>query len=150
MKKVFVFIIILFASFSCSKSGGHYTNPYLPSNPVNLTIDLNLPAYDDLRYANGSAVINMPNQGVLGVVIFNLGSDLYAAYDIACPNHKIEPCSSMTLDKRGSIYMSCHCSIHPEPLKYSLITGTSMTEGAEYQMKPYPVTKRGNIISVNY
>lgn len=151
MKKTFLFIIILFISFSCSKSGGHYTNPYLPSNPVNLTIDLNLPAYDDLRFANGSVIIRQNGQGILGVVIFCLAEDLYVAYDIACPNHNIDPsCSAMNLEKRGSIYMLCSCPEHPEPLKYSLITGTSMTEGAKYQMKPYPVSKRGNIITVNY
>ncbi len=152
MKKIlfsFLFIILL---FGCSKDGIKYSNPYLPNNPVYISIDLNLPEYSKLEFSNESVIVK--NRGGAlpggGVVIFNAGS-YYVAFDIACPNHQILNCSEMIRDgASGSIYISCHCSLHKEPLKYSLITGTSMTEGALYQMKPYPVTRKGNTIYVQY
>ncbi|MDR0229291.1 MAG: hypothetical protein LBI72_09530 [Flavobacteriaceae bacterium] len=154
MKKILILTLFILIAIGCSKSKSGYTNPYLPNNPVNIIIDLNFPQYDNLKYAHGSAIV--PNQGAGGsqggVVVFNLGGDDFRAYDIICPNHQIDyNCSRMKMDKPGSIYISCHCTqYHEEPLKYSLITGTSMTPGAQYQMKPYPVVKRGNIITINY
>lgn len=151
MKKNLLLFLFAFLFLCCSKDSINYSNPYLPNNPVSISIDLNLPEYSKLEFPNESVIIK--NRGGAlpggGVVIFNAGS-YYVAFDIACPNHQIQSCSEMIRDGVNSIYITCHCSIHPEPLKYSLITGTSMTEGALYQMKPYPVTRKGNTIYVQY
>lgn len=154
MKKILSLTIFIIIALGCSKSKSGYTNPYLPNNPVNITIDLTFPQFDDLKYANGHVIV--PNQGVAGpqggVVVFNMGGEQYRAFDIICPNHQIDfKCSRMKVDGPRSIFITCYCGeYHQEPLKYSLITGTSMTPGAQYQMKPYPVVKRGNIITINY
>jgi len=148
MKKIFFLLVMCLIVLGCSKEGTKYSNPNLPNNPVYITLDLNLPAYDKLKYPNNSVIIR--NQGgVLGVIIFNAGS-YYTAFDIACPNHPVEACSEMKLDKPGSIFLVCACPQHQTPLQYSLITGTSLTPGAQYQLKPYPVTQKGNTLSINY
>lgn len=148
MKKILFLTFVLVFSLGCSKDSVRYSNPYLPNNPVSIFIDLNLPAYDKLKYPNNSVIIE--NQGVLGVIVFNAGS-YYLAYDIACPNHAVDyNCSRMKLDKPGSIFLTCSCEQHPTPFQYSLMTGTSLTPGAQYQLKPYTVNARGNILSINY
>lgn len=124
------------------------SNPYLPNNPVSIFIDLNLPAYDKLKFPNNSIIIE--NQGIMGVIIFNAGP-YYLAYDIACPNHPIDRnCSRMKLDKPGGIMFSCSCEQHPTPVQYNLQTGTSQTQGAKEPLIFYPVNQKGNTLSINY
>lgn len=148
MKNFLFLVLVLLFSFSCSKDSVRYSNPYLPNNPVSIFIDLNLPAYDKLKFPNNSVIIE--NQGVMGVIVFNAGP-YKVAYDIACPNHPVDRnCSRMKLDKPGDIFLTCSCEQHPTPLQFSLLTGTSQTPGAQYQLKPYTVTEKGNTLSINY
>lgn len=153
MKRLLILSLILLLSISCSKSNNGYVNPYLPNYPVNKIFGFNF--YDSLRYAHSSAIERGQGSGGMdygAIIVFNIGSDQYRAYDLMCPNHQIHPsCSRMTLEKPGSIYVVCHCvNEHDEPMKYSLITGMSMTPGAKYQMKPYNAQKQGDAVRVWY
>ncbi len=124
------------------------SNPYLPNNPVSIFIDLNLPAYDKLKFPNNSVIIE--NQGVMGVIIYNMGS-YYLAYDIACPNHPVDRnCSRMKLDKPGGVMLTCSCEQHALPLEYSLLNGNSKTPGAQYPLVFYSVNQKGTTLSINY
>ena len=139
MKHSFFLIIATILFISCNKDEGlNYNNPYLPNYPVNLQIDRNLPAYDNLNYPSNAVYISSGNAGVRGIIIFNTGSG-YNAFDAACPNQALSSCSTMSVD---GIYAVCSC----DDKEYSLFTG--LAAGAQYPMKQYRVSVNGSVISV--
>lgn len=150
MKKAFLFIFSVLILVACSKSNSKYANPYLPSQPVNFSVYLNNP--DALEVLNPGGVYINYNEGIMGVAIFNGGGQFFA-YDLACPNHAIErPCSRLMRKDNKGVYVNCKC-IHQhngQEAQFSLITGQSLTPGINFQLKPYPVTKRGDYLIVNY
>lgn len=153
MKKLLILSLILLFSISCSKDNNGYLNPYLPNYPVNITLNINF--NDDLRYEQGSAIVQKQGSGgpsYGAIIVFNIGKGQYRAYDLMCPNHPISPsCSKMTLDSKNSSFVTCYCTNeHDQPMKYFLEYGTSLTPGAKYAMKPYPAVRRGDVIYVTY
>lgn len=139
MKHFFFLIITTIVFFSCDKDENlNSNNPYLPNYPVNLQIDKNLPAYDNLNYPSNAVYINSGNAGVRGVIVFNTGSG-YTAFDAACPNQALSACSTMTIDGVNAV---CPC----DEKEYSLFTG--LASGAQYPMKQYRVSVTGSVIYV--
>ena len=139
MKKSLFLIIATLLFISCNKDEGlNYNNPYLPNYRVNLQIDCNLPAYDDLNYAGNAEYISSGSAGVRGVIIFNTGSG-YTAFDAACPNQALSDCSTMTISGVNAV---CSC----DNKQYSLFDGRAA--GAQYPMKPYRVNVSGSVIYV--
>lgn len=57
---------------------------------------------DYLRYQNGTYVNY--SQGIIGVAIFNAGSQ-YFAYDLTCPDHAFDPVTSRLVQKNLMIRM---------------------------------------------
>ena len=53
----------------------------------NLEINLNLPQFDQLRYAGGSMKINQG--GLNGVLVFNINGENFVAWEATCPNHNL-------------------------------------------------------------
>ena len=73
-KKFFNAFRILVFLTSCSSSDLE-RNPYLPEFSFRFQVNLNLPEYDDLRYAGGSVLI--PQLGHKGVLVFNLNGNIF-------------------------------------------------------------------------
>ena len=135
MKKLIIALIFIGFLSSCDGGSVNYRNPYLPSYPVNLSINLNLPQYSSLQF-NGNNIIDY-SQGIRGIVVFNTGTG-YTAFDIACPNQDLSTCSTMVVPNSSSIKAICPC----DDAEYSLFTGIS--PGKDYPMKPYRVQVSGN------
>ncbi len=150
MKKAFIIILTILISVACSKSNSRYSNPYLPSQNVSFSVYLN--NVDAVDVLNPGGVYITYNYGITGVAIFNAGSQ-YFAYELTCPNHPIErPCSRLVRKDNKGVFVECKC-LHQhngKEAQFSLINGQSLTPGIEYQLKPYPVTKRGDYLYVNY
>nr|WP_294936167.1 hypothetical protein [uncultured Flavobacterium sp.] len=139
MKHSFLLIIATILFISCNKDEGlNYNNPNLPNYPVNLQIDRNLPAYDNLNYPSNAVYVSSGTAGIRGVIIFNTGSG-YNAFDAACPNQALSSCSTMTID---GIYAVCSC----DDKEYSLFTG--LASGAQYPMKQYRVSVNGSVLYI--
>ena len=136
MKKYFFFLVAIPMFFGCSTNSPNNNNPYLPNYPVNVDINMNLPAYSSLLYVSNA--IYYPGQGVRGLIIFNSGSG-YNAFDAACPNQALSSCSTMTIK---GIYSLCAC----DSAEYSLFTGQSA--GKQYPLKQYRVEVNGNLLRV--
>lgn len=135
MKKfclIFAFVSLL---LSCSDNNTSNKNPYIPSYSVNLSIDMNLPAYSNLKFVSNGVII--PNYGAKGVIIFNAGSG-YNAFDAACPNQALTSCTAMTINGINAV---CSC----DKSEYSLFTGLG---GKEYPLKQYRVEVIGTVIHV--
>ena len=137
MKKYFVLFVLLPLLFGCTNNSTGTNNPYLPNYTVNFEINLNLPQYSDLKFASNSVYV--PNQGIRGVIVFNISGTTYNAFDATCPNQTLSPCSTMTIKGINAL---CPC----DNAEYSLFSGQS--SGKQYPMKQYRVEVVGNVLRV--
>jgi nitrite reductase/ring-hydroxylating ferredoxin subunit len=137
MKKIFLLLILIPIIFGCDDGSVNNSNPNIPTYPVNLQINMNLPDYSTLQYPSNH--IKNYSQGARGIVVFNTGSG-YVAFDLACPNQPFNTCtSSMTIN---GIEAKCGC----DNTVYNLYTGLSA--GQPYPMKQYRVAVNGNILNI--
>jgi nitrite reductase/ring-hydroxylating ferredoxin subunit len=135
MKKIWLLIVFVSLLFSCSDNGVSNKNPNIPNYSVNLTVDMNLPAYSNLKFVSNGVIV--PNYGAKGIIIFNAGSG-YTAFDAACPNQALTSCIAMTINGINAV---CSC----DKSEYSLFTGLG---GKEYPLKQYRVEVSGTVIHV--
>ncbi|RZJ51795.1 MAG: hypothetical protein EOO44_13795 [Flavobacterium sp.] len=135
MKKILLLTLFVIALISCSDSERSNKNPYIPNYSVNLSVDMNLPAYSNLKFVSNGIIV--PNFGAKGVIIFNAGSG-YTAFDAACPNQDLSSCTAMTIEGVNAV---CSC----DKTEYSLFTGLG---GKEYPLKQYKVQVTGTVIHV--
>ncbi|MDM1396286.1 hypothetical protein HX049_03710 [Myroides odoratimimus] len=151
MKRLFLILFTLLISTACSKSGSGYHNPYLPNVKVNLMVNLYQADADFLRYQNGTYVTY--NHGIIGVAIFNAGSQ-YFAYDLTCPDHAFDPVTSRLIQKKPNdpyVYCTNKLQHNGEEPAFYLGNGQSIKPGLKYnQLKPYPVRQSGDNIFVTY
>jgi nitrite reductase/ring-hydroxylating ferredoxin subunit len=137
MKKLLLVSLIIPFLFSCSDNGFNNKNPYLPNYSFTLDINMNLPAYSNLRYASNA--IYYSGAGAKGIFVFNTGSG-YNAFDAACPNQALSSCSTMTIK---GINVVCPC----DSKEYSLFTGQAQG-GAQYPLKQYRIEVNENVLRV--
>ena len=131
MKKQIIYSFFTLLLISCSKDRDINTNnPFLPNYPVDLTINLNLPEYNNLQFVSNSVYINTGAAGIRGVFVFNAGSNNYVAFDAACPNQALSSCATMTI---SGIKAVCAC----DDAEYSFFTGQAPNK--QYPMKQYRV-----------
>ena len=140
MKKILSFLFVFILIAACSSSDDNYrANPNLPDLNFRFQLDLDFPEYLDLNYAGNSYATY--NYGVKGIVIYNINSSQYSAFELSDPNHPPSECSGMTVN---GVIASCGCDDN----KYNVITG-ELTEGeGQYTMKPYRIQRSGNVIEV--
>ena len=137
-------IVVLFALsfFGCSGEDDNrlINNPYLNQIPVSLNLNLNLPQYNALKYPGNFVVLS--NQGIRGVVIYNVNNSLYTAFDLSGPNHSPNNCSTMTIQ---GVVATCQCS---DNNSYDLVTGQHQTETQAYPMLPYRAQRNGDVLVI--
>lgn len=126
----FLVLCMLISIISCEKNE---TIDLLPSVPVSVVIDLNLPQYINLQTPTGWVYTTGGNDGIKGVLIQNtgIGSPPYKAFERACPNN--DCVSPMIFD--GSLKMKCQC----DDSEYSIIDGSPQTEGNKNNAREYRV-----------
>lgn len=101
IKYLAIFIFLL----SCSKSAVE-RNPYLPERKFSYVLNLNLPAYNALKYPQNTVLI--PNIGIKGVFVTSVGNGRFVAWEVACPNHYPSDCEQlMCASKNGDIFTTC-------------------------------------------
>ncbi len=132
-----IFIFILLSS-SCKKNQT-YNNPYLEDVSFSVSINLDLPEYAPLKFANNSVLIH--NVGLKGVIVFNTGNS-YTAFEASDPNHYPSACSTMQPNQ-----FTCKCDC--EDNTYSLYTGQITHGSGEYAMKAYHVSQNGNSLRIS-
>ncbi|WP_347219530.1 hypothetical protein [Chryseobacterium sp.] len=90
MKKTFsilsIFILLIFSNLSINSCGGREdTVNCFPSNPINVTLNLNLPAYNALNYDDGWIYVNEQQSGTRGLIIVRVGNT-FKIYDRNAPH----------------------------------------------------------------
>ncbi|WP_300439667.1 hypothetical protein [Christiangramia sp.] len=140
MKKIFSLIAVFIIFTACSGSDDEVrNNPNLPDLNFRFQLDLSFPEYNDLQFPGNSFATY--NQGVRGVVIYNLNNSQYVAFELSDPNHPPNSCSGMTVN---GVIATCGC----EDNQYNVITGEIVEGEGRYTMKPYRVERFGNRIEV--
>lgn len=127
MKNIFL-VLFIFIFVSCEKND---TIDDLPNQPVNVTINLDLPQYINLQTPTGWAYAS---GGIQGIFIQNTGTGNpnFKAFERACPNFDCN--QPMTFD--GSLQLKCPC----EESEYSILDGSPQNEGNKNYAREYKVT----------
>jgi len=125
--------------FSCEENE---TDDLLPTVPVNVIVDLNLPQYINLQTPTGWVYTTGGYRGVF-IQYTGIGNPPYKSFERACPNND---CSApMTFD--GSLKFTCPC----DNSEYSIIDGQPLTEGNSYIAREYRVQVKGSTLKItNY
>ncbi|MBU2928047.1 hypothetical protein [Winogradskyella psychrotolerans] len=136
MKKI-ILILSCVLVFGCSKSDTTYNCNYLLDVGVNLTVNLNLPQFNQLLFPINA--VRVSNYGNDGIILVRTSSNSLLAWDGADPNHTLSSCSTLTIDGLNAV---CSCGDGNE---YSLLTGTAINDNAQpCTLKPYRVEATGN------
>ncbi len=135
-------LIALVALLSCTDDGNNNRNPFLIDLSFQVQLNTDLPQYSELNFAGNRVIV--PNQGIRGIVVYNIGNGQYSAFELADPNHAPSACSTMTVN---GLVATCPC---PEDSNsYDITFGQPSTGGGVYGMKPYRVNRSGNVIVVS-
>jgi len=141
MKKIFSLLTVFIIVTACSGSDDEIrNNPNLPNVRVDLQLNLDFAEYNDLAFPGNS--FTTYNQGIRGVVIYNINSTQYAAFELSDPNHPPSSCSGMTVN---GVIATCDC----EENQYNVITGELLEGDGQYAMKPYRVERSGRFLIVS-
>jgi len=133
----YLLLLAILLQFSCSKKQ-KYSNPYLENVSFSINVDMDLPEYSSLKFANNSVLVY--NVGIKGVLVFNSGSG-YVAFEASDPNHHPSNCSQMRPNQ-----FTCKCSC--EDNKYSLYDGQLVEGSGTYTLKQYHISQSGNNLRI--
>jgi len=141
MKKIAFFLLISLGLLSCSNNDDKIQNPYLVVPLVNLSLNLNLPEYTDLKFPGGFFIVN--NQGIKGIVVYCVSDTQYFASELSDPNHSPNSCSTMEVT---GIIATCSCD---DGNTNDIITGQFTPPNNEkYPMLQYRAERNGDIVTV--
>jgi len=143
MKNLAIILLLSISLFSCKKDDDNNVrdNPFLNVPPVNLTLNLNLPEYNPLRFPGNSVVVG--NQGIKGIVVYCVNENFYTAFELSDPNHSPNSCSKMTV---VTPIATCQCS---DENQYNIISGEHMSQdNTKYPMQQYRAERSGDVIHV--
>lgn len=157
-RAVFAFIFIVFALTSCSKSKIE-RNPHLGEVRFSYTINIDLPAYNALKYPQNT--IYIPNIGIKGVFVSSLGNNRFVAWEAACPNQNPSNCERLKCASKGEndftscdgdtksyIFVICPCDGNV----YNLVNGSIIKTNSPEQQYPllnYAISVAGNSLTIS-
>lgn len=133
--KTFILSIIslLLISSKCQKN----QNDILPNIPFDITIDLNLPSYNELTGVGGWAYLN---GGSRGIIIYRRAIDEFIAFDRHSPADPAGTCFlPLFPDATNFLVLKDTCN----NATFSLYDGSPMTN-SEYGLRQYATQYNGN------
>lgn len=139
-KKYFLFLVVTSFLISCSPDDEVRNNPYLTDISFRMDLNLNLPEYNNLNFPGNSYVTY--NNGINGIVVYNINNNQYTAFELSDPNHPLNSCSKLTVQ---GVIATCSCN---DGNSYNILTGELTAGTGQYGLKPYGVRKSGNILQV--
>lgn len=118
-------ILLIFSTLNLNSCGNREeTVSCFPNIPINVTLNLNLPAYFDLQNVNGWIYVNQQESGTRGLIVVRTTTG-FKVYDRNAPH--ICPDNNTTLNVEGNIKIVCPKDnaewilITGEPIKVSQI-----------------------------
>lgn len=141
MKKNILLLLLSLPFLGCSGDDEIQKNPYLQDFSFTARFDLTFPEYDNLRYPGNSYVTQ--RYGLKGIVIYNLNSSQFMAFELTDPNHIPTSCSLLTVE---GFEAKCSCG---DGNRYNIVTGQQVAGEGQYSLKPYRAVLQGNILEVS-
>lgn len=144
MKRFLFPIVLSLFLLACSKNNDdniNDNNPYINPPIVNFNLNLNLPEYNPLRFPGNSIVLIQ--QGVKGIIVYNVNNSLYTAFDLTDPNHTPSGCSKMIVE--GVVATCTACG---DENSYDIVTGQHRSDQQSYPMIQYRIQRSGDNITV--
>ncbi|MCU7619147.1 hypothetical protein NZ698_18360 [Chryseobacterium sp. PBS4-4] len=148
MKKTFsiisIFILLTFSLLNLNSCNTQDTVSCFPNAPVNVSINLNLPAYNNLNQTGGWIYLNLEGStGTRGLIVVRRSDTQFMAYDRNAPH--ICPDNNTTLEVKNGLSIICP----KDNAEWLLLTGDP-TAVANVPPKTYlynynPATKDLNI-----
>ncbi|MDV7698436.1 hypothetical protein N6B72_16035 [Chryseobacterium soli] len=110
MKKTFsilsIFILLIINNLTINSCGSREeTVSCFPSNPINVTLNLNLPNYFPLNQVGGWIYVNEQQSGSRGLIVVRASTTSFKVYDRNAPH--ICPDSNTTLEVKDNISIRC-------------------------------------------
>lgn len=142
MRVLFLFLALLLAA--CSKTQ-LVQNPYLINASFDVQIDTRLPLYSEVQQIGVPITLPQSLGGIKGIHLVQVGIDSFRAFEVACPNHAVETCS--TTEAKGTS-ATCGCS---DGFSYSLFTGQLLNRQGEsvlFDLKEYTVRSEGPMLYI--
>ncbi|OYU97661.1 MAG: hypothetical protein CFE21_05055 [Bacteroidetes bacterium B1(2017)] len=113
MKNKIGFFLVLLAAFAfttCKKDAKNVSNlDFFTQVQVDFYINLDLPLYADLNFANGYVYEKNYGYKTRGVIVYNTGftgPDQFVAFDRSCPYKVDSSCSYVSVDS-STLYFRC-------------------------------------------
>lgn len=122
----------LITGTSCKKS----TEGGIPQVPVNQTINLNLPAYNDLQTVGGWTYIS---GGSRGIFIYRISVEDFVAMDRHCTYRIADECR-VVVPEEGSLVVADTLCCQSE---FSIIDGTPVSGDADRPLQRYQTFYNG-------
>lgn len=141
---------VLSTSSSCRKDNNTQNTEDIPTVPVSLTINMDLPQYIELQqighwkqFAGGSR----------GVIIYHSLDDQYLAYDLNCSYKPLDACATLEVEDNG-LYLHCGQTVNDTFKKccgsrFELSSGFPIEAPANRPLKVYNVSRNGNTLFVS-
>jgi hypothetical protein len=137
MMKKLSLLLVLYLLLGCNKSDDNNNCNFLLNVGVNLTVNINLPQFSQLQFANNP--VRVEGQGNEGLILIRGIGENILAWDGADPNHSPGPCSALQLN---GIDAECGCD---DGNIYNLVTGQLVSQTNQpCTLKPYRVESLGN------
>jgi len=145
---LFIIILLIFNSLSINSCGSREdTVSCFPSTPINVTLNLNLPAYFNLNQVGGWVYINEQQSGTRGLIIVRVTGNNFKVYDRNAPH--ICPDTNTTLEVKDNISVICP----KDNTRWILLTGQP-SEGSATSLPPktYPFNydSTSNVLNVYF
>ncbi len=136
MKKTFsilsIITLLIVSILTVNSCNTHDTVSCFPNAPVNVTINLNLPAYFNLNQTGGWIYLNQEGgTGTRGLIVVRKNDSQFQVYDRNAPH--ICPDSNTTLEVKNNISIICP----KDNATWILLTGDP-TAVANIPPKTYP------------
>lgn len=145
-KSLFIILSLAIGILACCKK--NRATELIPTGPVNLTIDLNLPSYTRLRYPGEFIFLD---GGIKGVLLVHDFDDKWYAFERTCAFEPLNLCSTLQIDTQGlaircgeiinKAYQKCCDS------KYTY-AGFPTNGPAQGPLARYNVSRLGNVVSI--
>ena len=151
MNKFFLIASVLLISIqqACKPDNPFVGDCFIPNQAVNVTINMDLPAYFNLQTLGEYLMIDQGNRGIY--LIHNY-DDLYYAIERTCPYQSDQECAQVFLDE-NSLQLVCG---QQQDTAFVPCCGTIyglnslyLSGPARCNLKTYRLTKQGKTLYIN-
>jgi len=144
---LFILTILIISNLTLNSCGRTQdTVNCFPSSPINVTLNLNLPAYYTLNNTGGWIYINEQQSGTRGLIAVRTSGSSFKIYDRNAPH--LCPDTNTTLEVKDDISIICP----KDGAKWILLTGQPANQitGLPPKTYTYNYDPSSNILNIYY